>query len=139
MLTRYLIESGDKCVLAGALPYGLFFNIQENVPYFKQNGFYLYDLLIGFNFYLSLKAKGQDFKNLLGEKQATKILQSFRENKFSLMDMSEKALAPFFGYCDLKRYYDDTQAVNRLHKIKVPTFFLNAIDDPMINPELYPY
>ena len=98
MLTRYLIESGEKCILAGALPYGLFFNIQENVPYFKQNGFYLYDLLIGFNFYLSLKAKGQDFKNLLGEKQATKILQSFRENKFSLMDMSEKALAPFFGY-----------------------------------------
>lgn len=83
--------------------------------------------------------KGKDFKNLLGENQATKILQSFRKNKFSLMYMSEKALAPFFGYSDLNKYYDDTQSVNRLHKIKVRTFFLDAIDDPTINPELYPY
>ena len=35
MLTCYLIESGEKCVLSGALPYGLFFNYQNNVPFFK--------------------------------------------------------------------------------------------------------
>jgi hypothetical protein len=56
MLTRYIIQSGDKCVLNGALPYGLFHNIKNNVPYFKNNGFKLYDKLIGFNYYLILKA-----------------------------------------------------------------------------------
>ena len=55
------------------------------------------------------------------------------------MDMSEKALAPLFGYSSIEEYYDDTQSVGRLHKIKVPTFFLNAIDDPCINESLYPY
>jgi predicted alpha/beta-fold hydrolase len=29
--------------------------------------------------------------------------------------------------------------VGHLQKIKVPTFFLNAIDDPIIDPKLYPY
>jgi predicted alpha/beta-fold hydrolase len=115
MLTRYLIESGDNCVLSGALPYGLFFNIKDNVTFFKANGLTLFDKLIGFNFYLSIKAKAEDFKQLFGEHQATKILQSFRDNKASLMDISERVLAPFFGYSDLDKYYDDTQSVNRLH------------------------
>ena len=55
------------------------------------------------------------------------------------MDISEQALAPLFGYSSLEKYYDDTQAVGRIHMIKVPTLFLNSIDDPTINPELYPY
>jgi predicted alpha/beta-fold hydrolase len=29
--------------------------------------------------------------------------------------------------------------MGKLHKIKVPTFFLNAEDDPTFNPKLFPY
>ena len=69
MLTRYIIQTGEKCVLSGALPYGLFHNIKDNVSYFKNNGFKLYDKLIGLTFYLNLKA------------QTDEILQTFGEEK----------------------------------------------------------
>lgn len=55
------------------------------------------------------------------------------------MDISENAIAPLYGYKTLESYYNDTQSVGKLHMIKVPTFFLNAIDDPTINAELYPF
>lgn len=55
MLTKYLISTGDKCILTAALPYGLFFNIKDNVPFFKQNAMKLYDLVMGFNYMMTLK------------------------------------------------------------------------------------
>lgn len=62
MLTRYLIETGDKCVLNGAMSYGLFFNIKDNVSHFKNVAFKLYDIAMGFNFYAILTSKREEFK-----------------------------------------------------------------------------
>ena len=53
-------------MLNGALPYGLFHNIKENVPYFKTNGFTLYDKLIGLNYYLTLKEKTEEILHVFG-------------------------------------------------------------------------
>ena len=55
------------------------------------------------------------------------------------MDIMEKVIAPLNGYSCIEKYYDDTQAVGRIHMIKVPTLFLNCIDDPTIKPDIYPY
>ena len=55
------------------------------------------------------------------------------------MDISEKVLAPMFGCKSLSQYYDETQSAGRLNKIKIPTLFFNALDDPCINAETYPY
>jgi hypothetical protein len=84
--------------LSGALPYGLYFNIHDNVPYFKANGWGLYDTLIGFNYYLTIKARAEELKAQFGEKVSSQLLTLFRDNKLSLMDISEKVLAPLFGY-----------------------------------------
>ena len=55
------------------------------------------------------------------------------------MDIMEKVIAPLNGYSCIEKYYDDTQAVGRIHMIKVATLFLNCIDDPTIKPDIYPY
>ncbi len=66
MLTKYLIHSGDQCVLTGALPYGLFFNLKDNVNFFKRNAFKLYDKVMGFNYYMILKSKAEEFREHFG-------------------------------------------------------------------------
>ena len=62
MLTRYLIESGDKCPLSGALSYGLFFNYQDNIHHFKNIAWKLYDKMIGLNFFYILKGYYEQLK-----------------------------------------------------------------------------
>lgn len=108
MLTKYLIETEEKCVLNGALSYGLFFNIQDNVKFFKNNAMKLYDKVMGFNFYMILKGKAEELKGTLGEEQANEFLSRLKENSTSLMDMSEQAIAPLHGYKSLEEYYNDT-------------------------------
>ena len=64
------------------------------------------------------------------------------ENRYSMMDMDARALIPFFGYSGpnaLDDYYNDTQIAGKMNKIKVPTMFLNAWDDPCYDKRLYPF
>ena len=61
-------------MLNGALPYGLFQNIKENVPFFKTNGYTLYDKLIGFNYYLTLKEKTEEIMQVFGEEKGRQLL-----------------------------------------------------------------
>lgn len=55
------------------------------------------------------------------------------------MDLDQRLFIPHFGFKSLEEYYNHTETAGRLHKIKVPTFFLNGKDDPCINKELYPF
>ena len=55
------------------------------------------------------------------------------------MDISEKSLSPLFGYSSIEEYYKEAQPAGNLHAIKVPTLFLNSIDDPIMSEEFNPY
>ena len=55
MLAKYLVESGENCPLSGALNYGTFFNVKDNVPYFTASAWKFYDKVMGLNFYYILK------------------------------------------------------------------------------------
>lgn len=99
----------------------------------------LYDKVMGWNYYTILKGQEKEIKAHFGEEKTAELMDKLRYYKWSLMDISEQVLAPMFGFKSLNDYYDATQTVGELHKIKVPTFFLNAIDDPTIDSALYPY
>jgi predicted alpha/beta-fold hydrolase len=107
MLARYVISTGERCVLKGVLLYGLFINIKDNVSFFRRAALKLYDKLVGFNYYLILKAHENEFYQHLGDERARALMQAFAQYKWSLMDISEKVLAPFFGYETLDSYYKD--------------------------------
>ena len=55
------------------------------------------------------------------------------------MDISEKSMSAFFGYSSIEEYYEETQPAGKLHAIRVPTLFLNSIDDPTMSEKLNPY
>ncbi len=74
-----------------------------------------------------------------GEEKTAEFMRRVYENRFSIMDISENAMSHKFEYQCLDKYYSDTQPIGKLHKVKVPTMFLSALDDPTINPIFNPY
>ncbi len=105
MLAKYMIATGDKCILNGCVNYCTFYNIQDNVPFFKTNAWKLYDYFLGLTYYNVLKKKEQELKEVFGEDKANELLQSVRLNNSSLMDISEKSLSGLFGYSSIEDYY----------------------------------
>ena len=65
MLSLYLINEGDKSPLSGALNYGMPYNIEDNVEYFRYNGHRFYDFGMGFNLYLILCTKLEELKKFI--------------------------------------------------------------------------
>lgn len=49
----------------------------------------------------------------------------------------DQILAPAFGYSGRYDYYTKASCFHRLHQIQVPTFFINAYDDPIFSPKTF--
>lgn len=105
MLAKYMIATGDKCVLNGCVNYCTFYNVQDNVHFFKTNAWKIYDFFLGLTYYNVLKKKEQELKQVFGEDKANDLLKSVRLNNSSLMDISEKSLSGLFGYSSIEDYY----------------------------------
>ena len=57
----------------------------------------------------------------------------------SLIELDDKITAPLFGFKDRDDYYRTAACFNRIPNIKRPTFFLNALDDPIIGDKSINY
>jgi predicted alpha/beta-fold hydrolase len=44
-----------------------------------------------------------------------------------------------YGFSDHKSYFDSLNCKGKLHEVKVPTMYFNHLDDPGIDPNIYPY
>ena len=42
---------------------------------------------------------------------------------------------PFFGWESRSDYYEKASSSHRIPEISVPTFFLNSLDDPVVDPK----
>ena len=51
----------------------------------------------------------------------------------------DKITAPFFGYKNRDDYYDKASCFHRIPDIKVPTLFMNALDDPIVTHKSIDY
>jgi predicted alpha/beta-fold hydrolase len=57
----------------------------------------------------------------------------------SMIDFDDKITAPLHGYKNVKEYHAKTSCCHWMTKIEVPTFFLNAKDDPVIGDCVFNY
>ena len=55
------------------------------------------------------------------------------------MEFDDKITAPLFGFKNKDDYYEAAGCFNRIPSIKKPTFFLNALDDPVIGRDSINY
>ncbi len=56
----------------------------------------------------------------------------------TLTEYCEKILIKIEGIKTVKDYYELSTCTDKLDKIKIPTFFLNALDDPIIGSDQIP-
>ena len=57
----------------------------------------------------------------------------------SLQLFDELIQCPFWGYKDTDEYYEAASTQSIVHKIRRPTFFLNAMDDPVTSSKAINY
>ena len=66
------------------------------------------------------------------------IAEEFKK-VLKLSDHWSKLIAKIAGYKSTKEYFQDSTITHKLKDIKIPTFFLNSLDDPLYGPYVIPY
>ncbi|KAF2640609.1 medium-chain fatty acid ethyl ester synthase/esteras-like protein 1 [Massarina eburnea CBS 473.64] len=135
ILTNYVGEEGDKCVLKAAIACSNPWNLELcNVGLQKSwVGLEIYSRTMGQNL-LKLYEKHQHMilknPNISDEKvRASRYLYEF----------DRAVQAPTWGYPTENAYYRDAQSVDALLAIKIPFLAINATDDPISLVEAIPY
>ena len=73
---------------------------------------------------------------MVKEKTGLDIKETLLKNaKPSVLKFDEMFTAPIFGYDSQDDYYRKAACYHRIPKIAVPTFFMNAFDDPIVGDE----
>lgn len=87
----------------------------------------------------------ENFLNTLKKKAEEKIQkhpEAFDIEKVrkcnTIGDFDDAFIAPIYGFKDKLDYYAQSDSKQYLHKIKVPTLIINAIDDPFIEERTLP-
>lgn len=54
-------------------------------------------------------------------------------------DLDKHFTLPIFGYENYETYLKEASSKRLMYNVKVPMFYLNAEDDPLIGTNSYPY
>lgn len=57
----------------------------------------------------------------------------------TIAEIEDAMIAPLYGFQDRFDYYDKSASLPVIDRIAVPTFVLNAKDDPFFNPDHFPW
>lgn len=114
------------------------FDNERNINFVQAPGF---NELVYNRFLLkSLKETSlKQLDRLVDTQEASKIDRAQVEAAKSISDIENAVIAPLFGFSDNIDYYRKTQCLQFVDGICVPTFVLNAGDDPFFDPEVCPW
>lgn len=72
------------------------------------------------------------------DKLGIDLEEFWSNNSPSLLEFDDKITSKLFGYSDVYDYYHRSCCQHILQDIRVPTFFMNALDDPVVGSFLAP-
>ena len=67
------------------------------------------------------------------------MMETFKTQSPNLLEFDEIFTSKSFGYEDREDYYEKAACINQIPYIKIPTFFMNALDDPIIGEKAITY
>lgn len=82
------------------------------------------------NLVARLKVKQQRFPNKISEEEIKAIKK--------LIDLDSIYTSKAHGFKSAEDYYSKCSSLQFLHKIKIPTLIINALNDSFLSPECYP-
>lgn len=95
----------------------------------RHNAIYMQRFIKALGYKLELKAKR--FPDMIR-------LDNYREIR-SFRQFDDRYTAPIHGFPDALTYWAQSSSKPYLKKICVPTLLINALDDPFLSPECFPY
>ena len=138
--TNYLINAGKDTPVKAACFLGAPLTPDRSDSFFKNSLFGFYDWAFG-KILLSKLTKPELEK--LYSYSTPKQVAEYRsvtesKKKVTLLDLEDHIVAPMFGFTDRHDYRRQVSVSKRLHKIKVPCFFMHADDDMLLGPDGVP-
>jgi predicted alpha/beta-fold hydrolase len=127
ILTNYVAEEGDKCVLKAAVACSNPWNLEVCNISLQRSwlGSEVYSKVMGSNL---LKLYERHRSELVNAKELDE--ETIRKCKY-LYEFDRAVQAPSWGYPTEGAYYRDAQSVDAVVAIKIPFFAINAEDDPV--------
>ncbi|CAB9511135.1 Putative esterase YheT [Seminavis robusta] len=122
----------------GAAVCGAPFDQERNVDFLQAPGFNR--LVYTGTLAQSIKTRSlQQFELFKGSDEWKKIdLQQIIDAE-TIADLENAVLAPIYGFDDYIDYYRKNSCLQFLDNITVPTFIINAADDPFFDPSVFPW
>lgn len=127
ILTNYVAEEGDECVLKAAVACSNPWNLEVcNLALHRSwLGSEVYSKVMGANLLKLYEKHRQDLAGAEGLDD-----EKIRKSKY-LYEFDRAVQAPSWGYPTEGAYYRDAQSVDAVVAIKVPFLAINAEDDPV--------
>jgi predicted alpha/beta-fold hydrolase len=131
-------EAVNKYNIQGAAVCGAPWDLEKNVDCLDAPGFNR--LIYSGNFLKTLHLKSKDqLERFCGNDPSTKIFDFPRASTCkSMADFDDAYIAPIYGFESNIDYYRKTSCIYYLDSICVPTYIVNAADDPFFDPEVWP-
>lgn len=137
IMAKYIGEEGENCPLVAAVIVGNPYDMYKVIDHLDSQFFSLniiYDIAILNFLKKAFKENQREILKAPVELDKHKILKSS-----TIMEFTEEMTRKVFGYKSAKDLLDDSSSQPYLDNIRIPTLFLNALDDPICIPSLIPF
>jgi len=127
ILTKYLGEEGDQCLLQGAIICCACFDMMLSTNQLEQwfNAL-LYNRQLTKNLLRYLRRHEQHFNHTNSKVNLQNAYQSR-----TIREYDQHVIIPTYGFRDVEHYYSVASSNQWLKHIRVPALILSAIDDPI--------
>lgn len=129
ILTKYLGEESDQCLLQGAIACCGSFDMHlttNNLERWLNTRVYNRQLTKNLLRYFQQHEEHFSKSDSMSKLNLNNIYQSK-----TVRDYDRHVIVPIFGYRDVDHYYTEASSNKWLKHIRIPTLVLNAIDDPI--------
>jgi predicted alpha/beta-fold hydrolase len=101
--------------------------------------FGIYDIILGYYARISSQIVIKEIDLLNSKVNPDKVIGEDIGKIFSLTSYTNNVITKLENFKTVSSYYHKSNCTRRLHKIKVPLFFLSALDDPIMGSEIIPF
>lgn len=137
ILANYVAKQGAKCPLKCAVGVNICYNTRETTKWIQNLFFGAYDFVLGLGLRTMAFHAIEQANKFNRKAHPERVLEQEDAAKCTKMTDTPHMITVVINkqlYKDVDDYLDQADVFNKMNRIKVPFFFLSAIDDPIMGP-----
>jgi predicted alpha/beta-fold hydrolase len=138
VLANYMAKDKGNCPLTAACSVACHFDTIKAMEFLASHLYGFYDYTLGFFCKISARPYLKQYDEITHKKCADLNASKENDKVMKLSDHFSKLVAKVAGYKSVREYFQDSSITSKLKDIRVPTFFMNSIDDIFYGPYVTP-